>query len=235
MDGNGRWAKERNLKRTAGHAEGAKTLENIINDADDIGIKYLTVYAFSTENWARPSDEVDMLMKLMDKYLRKCIKMSIKHNFRARVIGDRSKLNDNLNSIIDDLEETSANFDGLNLQIAINYGSRDEILRGIRQIAFDVKNGDILPENIDENLFSSVLDTSDIPEPDLLIRTSGEKRLSNFMLWQIAYSELYFTDVYWPDFDRAELLKAVAAYSNRNRTYGKISNDKDSYEKPEEA
>ena len=225
MDGNGRWAKERGLKRNAGHAEGAKSLEAIINDADDIGIKYLTVYAFSTENWSRPPEEVDALMKLLDKYLRKCIKMSIKHDFRARVIGDRSKLSDNLIAVIDELEYTSKDFGGLNLQIAINYGSRDEMIRGIRKIAADVKSGGLEPEAIDDEIFKSTLDTADIPDPDLVIRTSGEQRLSNFLLWQLAYSEMYFTEVYWPDFDKAELMKAVEAYNKRNRTYGKISEE----------
>ena len=226
MDGNGRWAKERGLKRTMGHAEGAKALEKIIKDADDLGVKYLTVYAFSTENWSRPEDEISLLMQLLDKYLRKCEKMSIKHNFRARVIGDRTALSDSLNRVIDSLEETSRDFTGLNLLIAINYGGRNEIVRGIRKISKRIQSGEITPGDIDEKCLSDALDTADVPDPDLVIRTSGEQRLSNFLLWQLAYAEMYFTDVYWPDFDRGQLEKAIEFYGSRDRKFGNVAEDK---------
>ena len=220
MDGNGRWAKERGLKRTMGHAE------KIIKDADDLGVKYLTVYAFSTENWSRPEDEISLLMQLLDKYLRKCEKMSIKHNFRARVIGDRTALSDSLNRVIDSLEETSRDFTGLNLLIAINYGGRNEIVRGIRKISKRIQSGEITPGDIDEKCLSDALDTADVPDPDLVIRTRGEQRLSNFLLWQLAYAEMYFTDVYWPDFDRGQLEKAIEFYGSRDRKFGNVAEDK---------
>lgn len=223
MDGNGRWAKKRLLPRNFGHAKGAKAVELICEEADEIGIKYLTVYAFSTENWKRPQSEVDALMKLLKDYLVSSIERSNKNNMRVRVIGDKTGLSDELNQEIDRLEKATENNTGLNFNIAINYGSRDEMIRAMKKMACDVKNGSLEIENISENTFEKYLDTADIPEPDLLIRTSGEERLSNFLLWQLAYSEFYFTDCLWPDFDREELVKAIECYNKRERRFGKVS------------
>lgn len=222
LDGNGRWAKKRLMPRNYGHLQGAKTVEQICEDADSLGIKYLTVYAFSTENWNRPQDEVEALMKLLRNYLTNCIERANKNNMRVRVIGEKSRLSDDIRNKITELEEVSKVNTGLNFTIALNYGSRDEILRAVRRIGEDVKNGSIMAENIDDALISSYLDTGDIPDPDLLIRTSGEERLSNFLLWQCAYTEFYFTDVLWPDFNKAELIKAVEKYSSRDRRFGKV-------------
>ena len=222
LDGNGRWAKKRLLPRNMGHRAGAKTVEQIIDDAHNIGIKYLTVYAFSTENWNRPADEVKELMKLLRNYLETCIKRANKNNMRVRVIGDRNGLDGDIVDRINELEEASANNTGINFTIALNYGSRDEIKRAVNAIAADYKSGKIEGE-ISEDMIGSYLDTADIPDPDLLIRTSGEERLSNYLLWQLAYTEFYFTDVLWPDFDKAELIKAVMQYNKRDRRFGKVS------------
>ena len=222
LDGNGRWAKARLLPRKAGHAQGSKTVEKICEDAWRMGIKYLTVYAFSTENWNRPDDEVKALMDLLRSYMKDCIKISRKNDMRVRIIGDKSKLARDIQKDIEILEEDSKNNNGLNFQVAINYGGRDEMLRAIRSIAKDVKTGKVEPEAIDEQMLSKALDTGDIPDPDLLIRTAGEQRLSNFLLWQLSYSELYFTDVLWPDFTVKDLEKAVEFYSGRTRRFGKI-------------
>jgi len=222
LDGNGRWAKKRMLPRNAGHAQGRKTVEQICEDAESLGIKYLTVYAFSTENWKRPQDEVAALMKLLDKYLKNCIERSNKNNMRVRVLGDISALDVSLQEKIVELEECSKNNTGLNFQVALNYGSRDEMIRAIRKCMAMCKDGTIEPEDVDEAYFGRLLDTDDIPEPDLLIRTSGEQRLSNFLLWQVAYSEFYFTDVLWPDFNKKELQKALDYYSTRDRRYGGV-------------
>lgn len=223
LDGNGRWAKKRMMPRTYGHTQGAKVLEKICEDAYHIGIKYLTVYAFSTENWNRPKEEVDALMKLLRNYLDTSIKTSKKNNMRVRVIGDVSGLPEEFQMKIKELEEASKMNTGLNFQVAINYGSRDEIIRAVKALSKDLKESRVALDDIDEALFSQYLDTKEIPEPDLLIRTSGEQRLSNFLLWQQAYTEFYFTNALWPDFNKEELLKAVAYYSERNRTYGAIS------------
>lgn len=222
LDGNGRWAKKRFLPRNAGHAQGSKTVEQICEDAHDLGIKYLTVYAFSTENWKRPKDEVDALMKLLNKYLKNCIERSTKNNMRVRVIGDITPLADDIKEKIIKLEEVSKNNTGLNFQVALNYGGRDEIIRAIKKCASDCADGLINPDDITEELFSERLDTSDIPDPDLLIRTSGEQRLSNFLLWQLAYTEFYFTDVLWPDFNKKELQKAIDYYASRDRRFGGV-------------
>ncbi|MDD7520594.1 MAG: isoprenyl transferase [Lachnospiraceae bacterium] len=222
LDGNGRWAKKRFLPRNAGHAQGSKTVEQICEDAHDLGIKYLTVYAFSTENWKRPKDEVDALMKLLNKYLKNCIERSTKNNMRVRVIGDITPLADDIKEKIVKLEEVSKNNTGLNFQVALNYGGRDEIIRAIKKCAGDCADGLIKPDDITEELFSERLDTSDIPDPDLLIRTSGEQRLSNFLLWQLAYTEFYFTDVLWPDFNKKELQKAIDYYASRDRRFGGV-------------
>ena len=209
LDGNGRWAKKRMLPRNAGHAAGSKNVEKICAAAWDMGIEYVTMYAFSTENWSRPKEEVDALMKLLHSYLKDCLKTSKKNNMQVRVIGDISKLDKDLQERIIELERVSAENTGLHFQVALNYGSRDEIKRSIISIANEVKEGSLLPEDITEDIISSHLDTSGIPDPDLMIRTSGEQRLSNYLLWQLAYAEFYFTDVLWPDFSKKYLQKAV--------------------------
>ena len=222
LDGNGRWAKSQGKPRTFGHTAGAKNVERVADAAYHMGIKYLTLYAFSTENWNRPSDEVKALMTLLNNYLKNCIQTARKNNMRVRVIGDIRRLEPAMQEKIRQLEEESAKNDGLNLQIAINYGSRDEMVRGIRRLCRDYKEGAITLEDITEERFASYLDTADIPDPDLLIRTSGEQRLSNYLLWQLAYAEFYFTDVPWPDFHEEELRQALDAYANRDRRYGKV-------------
>lgn len=225
MDGNGRWAKAKGMPRNYGHAQGSKNVERICEDAYKMGVKYLTVYAFSTENWSRPAGEVNALMKLLRNYMKTCLKTAEKNRMKVRVIGDITGLDDDIRNRILELEEASKNNDGLNFQIAINYGSRDEILRAVRKLAGDVKEGKLVPEEITEQCFESYLDTHDIPDPDLLIRTSGELRLSNYLLWQLAYTEFYFTDVPWPDFTKEELIKAIEHYNNRDRRYGVVKEE----------
>lgn len=223
LDGNGRWAKQRNMPRNYGHTQGSKAVEKICEDAYKMGIKYLTVYAFSTENWKRPKDEVDAIMKLLRTYLATSMKTAKKNNMRVRILGDKSRLSEDIVKSINELEEATKNNTGLNLQVAINYGSRDEIIRAVKALSLDIKKNIIDIDHIDEMLLSNYLDTKDIPDPDLLIRTSGEQRLSNFLLWQLAYTEFYFTDVLWPDFDKKELMKAIEYYSGRTRRFGAIS------------
>lgn len=222
LDGNGRWARKRGMPRTYGHKVGAENVETICREAWDIGIKYLTVYAFSTENWSRPEEEVGTLMKLFGSYIKSTFKTAPKNNMRVRFIGDLGGFTPKLRESMNELEEFTSSLTGLSLQICVNYGSRDEIMRAVRDIAKEVKNGAIDPSDIDEDLISGHLDTRDIPDPDLLIRTSGEQRLSNYLLWQMAYTEFYFTEVAWPDFDRAELIKACEAYAGRDRRYGRV-------------
>lgn len=222
LDGNGRWAKKRMLPRNAGHAAGSKNVEKICAAAWDMGIEYVTMYAFSTENWSRPQSEVDALMKLLHSYLKDCIKTSKKNNMQVRVIGDITKLEPDLQARIRELEEVSAANTGLHFQVALNYGSRDEIRRGMQQMARDVKAGRVDPEQVDEALIGNYLDTRGIPDPDLMIRTSGEQRLSNYLLWQLAYAEFYFTDVLWPDFSAKDLQDAVDFYQGRDRRFGGI-------------
>ena len=222
LDGNGRWAKSKNMPRNYGHTMGAKNVEVVAKAAHDMGIRYLTLYAFSTENWNRPNKEVAALMRLLDSYLKNCIKTAKKNDMRVRVIGDISRLDEKFQKNIRDLEAASAAYQGLNLQIAINYGSRDEMIRAMKKMYSDCKEGKLEIEDLNETKFSSYLDTADIPDPDLLIRTSGEQRLSNYLLWQLAYSEFYFTDTPWPDFKEQELKQAVEAYSARDRRYGGI-------------
>ena len=222
LDGNGRWAKSKGMPRNYGHMEGAKTVEKICEEAWKRGIKYLTVYAFSTENWKRPREEVDALMKLLRNYMKSCLKTAAKNNMVVRVIGDKTGLDDDIREKIDELEMASANNSGLNFQIAINYGSRDEIVRSVRKIMEDVKSGKIEADQMDEAMFDSYLDTAGIPSPDLLIRTSGEQRLSNFLMWQLAYTEFYFTDVPWPAFTKEDLEKAIEKYNSRDRRFGGV-------------
>lgn len=223
LDGNGRWAKAKGMPRTYGHTAGAHNVEVICEDAYKMGIKYLTFYAFSTENWNRPSEEVAALMGLLDNYLKTCMKTAKKNRIRVRVIGDISRLDEGMQKRIRQLEEASTEYDGLNLQIAINYGGRDEIVRAVRKVCGEVEAGKLRSEDISEKCIGNFLDTAGIPDPDLMIRTSGEQRLSNYLLWQLAYAEFYFTEVPWPDFNKEELRKAVEAYESRDRRYGKIS------------
>ena len=226
LDGNGRWARAKGMPRNYGHAQGSKNVERICEEAWRMGIKYLTVYAFSTENWNRPKDEVDALMSLLRNYMKTCLKTAAKNDMKVRVIGDISRLDEDIRKRILDLEEATKENGGLNFQIAINYGSRDEILRAVRRIADDCVAGKINTEAIDEEIFEHYLDTHDIPDPDLMIRTSGELRLSNYLLWQLAYTEFYFTDVPWPDFTKEELLKAIEQYNARDRRYGGVKEEK---------
>lgn len=226
LDGNGRWAKAKGMPRNYGHTAGAKNVETVCQAAHDLGVKYVTMYAFSTENWNRPEGEVEALMKLLESYLKNCIKTADKNNMRVRVIGDTTRLSDRFQERIRELEAASAKNDGLNLQIAINYGSRDEMTRAMRRMSEDVAAGKRKPEEITESVFEEYLDTAGIPNPDLLIRTSGELRLSNFLLWQLAYSEFYFTDVPWPDFHKEELERAIEAYNKRDRRFGGLTDNK---------
>ena len=225
LDGNGRWAKSKGMPRNYGHTVGAKNVETVCQAADELGIKYLTLYAFSTENWNRPVSEVEALMKLLESYLKNCIKIADKNHMRVRVIGDVTRLSERFQKQIAELEEASAANAGLNLTIAINYGSRDEMMRAMRNMMQDCKDGKLALEQLDESTFSSYLDTKDIPDPDLLIRTSGEQRLSNYLLWQLAYSEFYFTDVPWPDFHKKELELAIEAYNKRDRRFGGLTSE----------
>ncbi len=222
MDGNGRWAKKRFLPRNAGHVQGSRVAEQICEDAFNLGIEYLTIYAFSTENWARPKEEVDALMKLLRKYMKDSIARSSKNNMRVRVIGDVSALEEDLQESIRKLEEVSAVNTGLQFQVAINYGGRDEILRAARAFAADCEAGKKKASDLTEEIFYSYFDTAGIPYPDLMIRTSGEMRTSNFLPWQLAYTEFYFTDVLWPDFNKKELQKAIEYYQGRDRRFGGV-------------
>lgn len=222
LDGNGRWAKKRFLPRNAGHVEGAKTVEKVLEDAHDLGIKYVTMYAFSTENWKRSQEEVGALMKLLRNYLMDCIERSSKNNMRVRVIGDISALDVDLQNRILELEKISAANTGLQFSIALNYGGRDELRRAITEIARECKEGAFAPEDITEEMISNHLDTKGIPDPDLMIRTSGEVRLSNFLPWQLVYTEFYFTKVLWPDFNKEELINAILYYNGKERRYGGV-------------
>lgn len=225
LDGNGRWAKAKGMPRNYGHVEGAKTVETICEEAYRMGIQYLTVYAFSTENWNRPKDEVDALMKLLRNYMKNCLKTAEKNRMCVRVIGDVSGLDEDLQIKIAELEEATRNNDGLHFQVAINYGGRDEIARACRKIASKVVSGELGPEDVTDELVGNYLDTAGLPDPDLLIRTCNEQRISNFLLWQLAYTEFYFTPVAWPDFTKDELLKAVEAYNHRDRKYGGLKEE----------
>ncbi len=222
LDGNGRWAKAKGLPRTAGHTAGAKNVETVAEAAYNNGIKYLTLYAFSTENWNRPQEEVKALMVLLENYLKNCFKTAKKNNMRIRVIGDITRLKPEMQEKIRRLEKESAEYTGLNLTIAINYGSRDEMVRGMKRMFSDVEKGILSKDEISEECFGRYLDTWELPDPDLMIRTSGEQRLSNYLLWQLAYSEFYFTPVPWPDFHEKELKEAIEAYENRERRFGKV-------------
>lgn len=222
LDGNGRWAKKRGMPRNYGHLQGAKNVEQICQDAGELGVKYMTVYAFSTENWKRSTEEVSGIMNILRQYLNS-FKTHVKRDMlTVRVIGDRSRLADDINQLIDELWEMSKDHQGLTLTIALNYGSRDEITRAVRKISSDVQTGNLDISDINETVISSYLDTEYMPDPDLLIRTSGELRLSNYLLWQLAYTEFYFTDVYWPDFSKEDLIQAIRYYNGRDRRYGGV-------------
>lgn len=225
LDGNGRWAKAKGLPRKAGHVQGAKNVEIICEEAYKLGVQYLTVYAFSTENWNRPQDEVDALMQLLRNYMKTCLKTAAKNNMCVRVIGDKSRLADDIKDSIAKLEEASKDNTGLHFQIALNYGSRDEIRRAVKSIAQKAVQGEISVEDISEEMITNELDTMGIPDPDLMIRTSGEQRISNYLLWQLAYAEFYFTPVPWPDFNKEELKKAIEVYQNRDRRYGLVKEE----------
>ena len=226
LDGNGRWAKAKGMPRNYGHMQGAKAVEDILEVARNMGIKYLTVYAFSTENWNRPDTEVSALMTILRQYLKTSIKKSMKNNVRCRVIGERSRLSDDIRSAIEELEETTKENTGLQFTIAINYGSRDEITRAVRKIAARCAAGEISAEDITEKMISENLDTWDLPDPDLMIRTCGEQRISNYLLWQCAYTEFYYAQVAWPDFDKEQLQMALDSYAKRDRKYGGLLQDK---------
>ena len=225
LDGNGRWAKAKGMPRSYGHIKGCANLETICDDMKELGVKYLTVYAFSTENWKRSRGEVEGLMKLFRNYLKKCIKISEKNKMKVKIIGDVTAFDEDIQQKIRELEEFSKDYTELHFQIALNYGSRDEIVRGMRRMARDAAQGRLRPEEIEEETIGNYLDTAGIPDPDLMIRTSGEQRLSNFLLWQLAYTEFYFTDVPWPDFDKAELIRAIETYNHRDRRYGGVKEE----------
>jgi undecaprenyl diphosphate synthase len=220
MDGNGRWAQQRARPRSFGHREGVEALRRTVQAAGDLGLPYLTVFGFSTENWRRPQDEVSTLMDLLRLYVQRDLDRLTREGVRVRVIGQREGLSSDIIAIIDNAEERTRHNAALNLTIAFNYGAQDEIARAARRLAEAVARGDILPEAVTQEALASRLDTADLPEPDLIVRTSGEFRLSNFMLWQAAYAELVFLDVLWPDFDRAALEAAIHAYQGRERRYG---------------
>lgn len=225
LDGNGRWAKAKGMPRSYGHVKGCANLETICDDIKELGVKYLTVYAFSTENWKRSREEVEGLMKLFRGYLKKCIKISERNKMKVKIIGDITAFDEDIQQGIRELEKFSKDYTELHFQIALNYGSRDEITRGMKRMAEDVKAGRLDPEEIKEDTISGYLDTAGIPDPDFLIRTSGEQRLSNYLLWQLAYTEFYFTDVAWPDFNKAELIKAIEQYNKRDRRYGGVKEE----------
>lgn len=227
MDGNGRWAKQRKMPRTYGHTVGSKVVEDMLEIADKLGVKYFTVYAFSTENWKRSTEEVSTLMGILRQYLRGCIKKCMKNNVRCRVIGRRQELGNDIIDSIEKLEEATKDNTGITFTIAINYGGRDEVKRAIQKICQKAlasgENFDI--DSIDEKMISDNLDTAYMPDPDLLIRTSGEQRLSNFLPWQLAYTEFYFTDVFWPDFNEEELIKAFCKYNKTERRFGGVTEE----------
>lgn len=218
MDGNGRWAKKRGLPRTAGHAAGAETFRRIATYCKEIGVRYLTVYAFSTENWKRPPEEVEAIMKLLKKFLTEALRDMEKNRVKVKFLGDLVPLSEELKTLISETEKISEKYDGVQVNLCVNYGGRDEIIRGVRALLEERENG----AAVTEESFSRYLYTDGIPDPDLIIRPSGEYRLSNFLMWQSAYSELYFTDVLWPDFDKYEMNRAICEYQRRDRRYGGI-------------
>ncbi|MBR3607511.1 MAG: isoprenyl transferase [Lachnospiraceae bacterium] len=225
LDGNGRWAKAKGMPRNYGHVQGAKTVEVICEEAYKMGIQYLTVYAFSTENWNRPGEEVDALMKLLRNYMKTCLKTAEKNNMCVRIIGEKNGLEPDLQESIARLEEATKNNTGLHFSVAINYGGRDELKRAFQKAYADLEKGKLKAEELTEEIIGEYLDTKGLPDPDLLIRTCNEQRISNFLLWQLAYTEFYFTPVAWPDFSKEELEKAVRAYNQRDRKYGLLKEE----------
>ncbi len=224
MDGNGRWAKKRGMPRNVGHSQGSRAVRKICEEAWKFGVKYLTVYAFSTENWSRPKEEIDALMKILRNYLKDAIKQCAENNMRVRIIGDISVLPEDMITSINRLEEVSSVNTGLQFQIALNYGGRDEVLRAVKRAAKKLQAEGKTVDDLSLEDIGTSLDTAGIPDPDLIIRTSGEQRLSNFLMWQSAYSEFYFTDVLWPDFDKKALKEAIEYYGSRNRRFGGLEN-----------
>jgi len=222
MDGNGRWANKRGLPRTMGHKEGAETVRKVAEAASDLGIKYMTLFGFSTENWNRPAEEVTELMSLMRYYIKGNIAELHKNGVRLRIIGERHRLAPDILQIVEHAEKTTAANDKLHLTIAFSYGARQEIVSAAQKLAFEVQAGTLRPEEIDQTRLSHALLTADMPDPDLLIRTSGEKRISNFLLWQLAYTELVFLDTLWPDFGRNDLEEAITEYNGRERRFGGV-------------
>ena len=222
MDGNGRWAKSRNLPRIAGHRKGAQVVKEIVRECSDLGVKFLTLYTFSTENWKRPRHEVDFLMQLLSSFLKKEIRKLLRNNVRFLTIGDIEALPPKARQVIQEAKDTTAENSGLTLILALNYGGRKELLRAARLFSEDVKKGRRIPKEINEDLFADYLYTAGIPDPELLIRTSGEMRISNFLLWQLSYSEFFVTDVFWPDFNAGELDKAIREFGRRKRRFGGI-------------
>lgn len=222
MDGNGRWAKKRGLPRKAGHSEGGKVFRVITRYCNKIGVRYLTVYAFSTENWKRPKDEVDELMGLFHDYLVEALRDFKAENIRTHFIGDRTMLSTELRELIEEAEESTRNATGLTLNIALNYGGRQEIVSAAKKLAADVQSGRLSVSDIDEKQFSSCIDTAGQPDPDLIIRPSGEQRISNFLLWQCAYAEFWYSDILWPDFTTQDLDRAIREYAGRNRRFGGV-------------
>jgi len=223
MDGNGRWAKHRGLDRIFGHQQGVNAVRNVIEASAEIGIKYLTLYAFSTENWGRPDEEVNALMDIMIQSLNKETDTLLKNNIRMLTIGDTGRLSDDVRERLDESINLTSGCTGLNLIIAISYSSRWEILEAAKQIATQVKSGKLGIDQIDEQVFENFLSTKDIPDPDLMVRTSGEKRISNFLLWQMAYTELYISEILWPDFSKEHLYEAIIDYQKRERRFGRTS------------
>ena len=223
MDGNGRWAQQRRMPRIVGHQRGVETVRRTVEECSRLGIRYLTLYAFSSENWGRPADEVAALMGLLAKYLTSELKTLLSNRIRLNVIGEIGKLPESIRTTLEETMARTRENDTMTLTLALSYGSRDEILRACRSIAAKVANGELSADRVNEELFSAELDTFGIPDPDLLVRTSGEMRISNFLLWQLAYTELYFCDVYWPDFSTEELHKALSGFSNRQRRFGLTS------------
>ena len=220
LDGNGRWARSKGMPRNYGHVRGAKNLEIISEQASKIGVKYLSVYLFSTENWKRSPDEISALMKLFRQYAKDSMKIARENNIRVRVVGDPTAFDQDLQESLRKLEDSSKDNDGLYFQICLNYGSRDEIRRAVQKIAAECVRGELDPSQITEQTIADHLDTAGIPDPDLLIRTSGEQRLSNYLMWQLAYSEFYFTDVPWPAFTIDDLMKAIEKFNERDRRFG---------------
>jgi undecaprenyl diphosphate synthase len=234
MDGNGRWAEQRGYPRIAGHHRGVEAVKAVVQECRSLGVGYLTLYAFSSENWGRPADEVNALMGLLCRYLESELAQMLERGLRLQVIGETARLPDQARQVLEQVMARTADNTGMVLTLALSYGSRDEIIRSVRSLTAEVLAGRLDPEAIDETLLSRFLDTRNLPDPDLLVRTSGEMRISNFLLWQLAYTELYFTEVLWPDFDVAELHRALEEYAGRQRRFGLTGEQIEGNRPPEE-